>query len=118
MLWIGEDRKGAHKGSHDNARRVECSVRFADGGDNSVAAPVGGAKIHEEHLVLLVVNDGGNQSTAACEVGRSELALEDRVLEVVAEPPHELEDLAKALIVADVVADEVRSAHTLSLGRG
>ena len=40
----------------------------------------------------------------------------DRVLEVVAEPPHKLKDFAKALVVADVVTDEIRSAHLLSGG--
>jgi hypothetical protein len=58
-----------------------------------------------------VVNDGGKLGLAASEVGRSELAFEDGVLEVIAVVAHGLEDLPQALVIANVVADEVRGTH-------
>jgi len=57
------------------------------------------------------MNQLGERRSALGQVGRCELALEDRVLQVVAEIPHGLENLAKALVVGDVVADEDRVSH-------
>ena len=45
------------------------------------------------------------------QIDRRELALEDRVLQMVAEIAHGLEDFAQPLIVADIVADEKSISH-------
>ncbi len=65
----------------------------------------------EEDLVVLVVDDGAQFGAHAGEVGGSELALEDGVLEMVAPGAHRFEDEAEALVVGDVVADQVGLAH-------
>jgi hypothetical protein len=48
---------------------------------------------------------------AADEIGRGKLALEDGILEMVTEIAHGLVDGAQALVVADVVTDEIGIAH-------
>ena len=40
-----------------------------------------------------------------------ELAFEDGILKMVAETTQNLKDFPEALVVADIVADEIRSAH-------
>jgi hypothetical protein len=45
------------------------------------------------------------------QVSWRKLALEDRVLEVISEIPHRLEDTAEAFVVTDVVADDICRAH-------
>ena len=49
--------------------------------------------------------------TASYEISGSELAFEDRVLEMVAEIAHGLVHGPKPLVIANVVADEVGIAH-------
>ena len=93
-------------------------VGLAEGGDDALAAAVAGAKVDEEDLVLAVVDDAAELLAAADEVAGGELALEDGELEVVAEAAHGLEDAAEALVVGDVVADEVGGAHFGNYRRG
>src|SRR5690606_12628148 len=62
-------------------------------------------------LVLLVIDDLAERVPAPGDVDRRKLTFEDRVLQVVAEVPHGFKDLAKALVVANVVADEVGITH-------
>jgi hypothetical protein len=61
-----------------------------------------------------VVDDRRQFSPASRKVRRGQLALEDGELQMVAVPAHGLEDLAQALVIADVVADQVTGAHNLS----
>jgi hypothetical protein len=52
------------------------------------------------------VVDNSPQSLAAPnQVRRRKLTLEDRELEVVSKPAHQLEDLPQPLIVANVITD-------------
>lgn len=95
---------------------MEVGVGLADGGDVSGGAGVGRAEVDEEDLVLVVVDDFGDFGAAAGEVAWGELALEDGVLEVVAEAAEGAEDFAEALVVGDVVGDEVGVAHGASFG--
>lgn len=97
--------------SDDNAGGVDVCVRFAEGGDDAVAAAGGRAEVDEEDLVLIVVNDLGEAATAGGEVLGGELAFEDGELEVISEIAKEFEDVAEAFGVGDVVADEVGGAH-------
>ena len=60
-----------------------------------------------------MIDDGCEFRPALRQIGGSKLTFKDGVLEMVAEPPHKLEDFAKALVVADVVTlPEIRSAHS------
>jgi hypothetical protein len=69
----------------DDAGAVEGGVGLAERRDDAVAAAFGWAEVHEDHLVDLVVDDAAQAVAAAREVGGGELALEDGVLEPVAE---------------------------------
>src|SRR5688572_793711 len=91
----------------NDAGRVERGVRLTKGGDHAVAAAFSRAEVDEQHLILAVVNDLAELVPAANQVDRGELAFEDRVLQVIAEAAHGLVDFAEALVVADVVADEI-----------
>ena len=77
--------------------------------------PSAGPEMDEQDLVFVVVDDAGEFGAAADEVAGGELAFEDGVLEVVAVTAHGLEDLAEAVVVADVVADEVGLAHLMKV---
>jgi hypothetical protein len=59
----------------------------------------------EQNLIFVVIDDAGKFRAAPNKVAGSELALEYGVLEMIAVPAHGLEDLAEALVVADVVTD-------------
>jgi len=52
-----------------------------------------------------VVDDAAQFDAEVGEIEGSELALEDGELEVVAVIAHDLEDLAEAFVVGDVVGD-------------
>jgi hypothetical protein len=67
--------------------------------------------MNEQNLIFVVVDDAGKFGAAANNIACRELALEDGVLKMVAEAAHGFEDLAKALVVGDVIADEVRLPH-------
>jgi hypothetical protein len=58
-----------------------------------------------------MVDDRRQCGSAPRKVGGRQLALEDGKLQMVAEPAHRLEDLAQALVIADVVADQVGESH-------
>jgi hypothetical protein len=60
---------------------------------------------------LVVVDDAREFDAESGEIHGGELALEDGVLEVIAEAAHDFEDLSEAFIVGDVVGDEVGGAH-------
>ncbi len=97
--------------SHHHARCIQRRIRLAERRDDPIAAPLGWPQVNEQHLVLAVVNLVAESRPALGQVGRRELALEDRVLQVVAEIPHGLKDLTEPLVVGDVVADENRISH-------
>lgn len=99
--------------SYHNARLVDGGVGQAEGRDDAVAAAGGGAEVDEEDLVFVVLDDFAENVPALGEVDGRELALEDRVLQVVAEVAHGLIDPAEAFVVADVVADEIGVSHGL-----
>lgn len=89
------------------------AIGFPQGGNDAVAAAFDGAEIDEQHLIFAVVDDLGEHVAAARQIARSELAFEDRVLQMIAEPAHGLVDLGEAAVVADVVTDEKGVAHVL-----
>jgi hypothetical protein len=97
--------------SHDNAGPIERCIGLSESGNHSVAAPLRGPKVDEEYLVFGVIDDARQVRPATCQVRRGELALEDRILQVIAVTAHGLEDLAEALVIADIVTDQVRSPH-------
>lgn len=97
--------------SEDDAGGIEVGVRFAEGGDDAVAAAGGGAEVDEKDLVFEMVDDAGEAAAAGGEILGGELTLEDGELEVVSEGAEEFEDLAEAFRVGDVVTDEIGGAH-------
>jgi len=97
--------------SHDNAGGIERGVGLAERGDHAFAASFGGPQIDEEHLVFVMLDQLAEHMAAFGQIDGRELALEDGVLEVVAEIAHGLEDLAQSFIVANIVADEKRISH-------
>jgi len=103
---------------NDNARSTDRRIRLPQRSDDSLAPPLSWAEVNEKHLVFVVLDDLGERMPALGQIDRRELALEDRVLQVVAEIPHGLEDLAKPLVVADVVADKVGVSHGRGSTRG
>jgi hypothetical protein len=66
--------------SHDDARRIHRRVRFAERQNHTVAAPLGRTQIHEQNLVLFVVDDRRQVRAAPRQVRCRKLALEDREL--------------------------------------
>ena len=95
----------------DKTRRVEPNIGLTERSDDAVAAAFRGSKMDEEDLVVLMVDKRAEFGAHAGEVGGSELALEDGVLEMVAPSAHGFKDEAEALVVGDVVADEIGLAH-------
>lgn len=65
----------------------------------------------KQHLVLGVMDDPVERRFERRHVGRGQLALEDRVLNVIAELPAGLKNPAQAFIVGDVIADEIGGAN-------
>jgi hypothetical protein len=66
----------------------------------------------KENLVFVVIDDVRERSSAADQIRLRKLALKHRVLQVIPAPPHRLEDLAKALIIGNVVANQIGLPHT------
>ena len=86
-------------------RRVDARVRFAPGRNHPVAASLRRTAIDEPHLFF------SQLPSAPRQVAARQLALEDRILEMIAEPAHGLKDSAEALVVGDVVADQIGGSH-------
>jgi hypothetical protein len=58
-----------------------------------------------------VFDDAGQFRATPDKVARGELALEHGVLQMIAVTPHGLEDLAKPLVVANVVTNKIGLPH-------
>jgi hypothetical protein len=99
---------------HDKTRRIDVRIRQPKRCDHPIAASFGRPEMDEQNLIFVVFDDAGEFRAAPNKVARSELALEYGVLQMIAVPPHGLEDLAKPLIIADVVTNEIGLPHTLS----
>jgi hypothetical protein len=67
----------------------------------------------KQHLIFVLVDYERKFGTAPNKVAGRELALKDGVLEMIAVPAHRLEDLAEALIVADIVTNKIRLTHVM-----
>jgi hypothetical protein len=63
--------------------------------------------VNEQHLVFIMVNNSRQRRPASDQIARRELAFEYRILQMVAVATHGLEDLTKALVVRDVVTDQI-----------
>jgi hypothetical protein len=96
---------------YNDARAIDHGVRAPERGDDAITASLHRAEIDEEHLILAVVDDLAEHMPAAHQIGWRELALEDRVLQMVAEVAHRLVDRLQAFVLADVVTDEVGVAR-------
>ena len=87
------------------------AVWFAERGNDAVAAAFDGTEVDKQHLIFPMVDDLGEQVAAPGQVGLRELAFEDRLLQMIAKPAHRLMDFGEALVVADVVTDEIGLPH-------
>src|ERR1700687_5511517 len=94
----------------DDAGAVNGRVGLAERGDDPVTPALGGTEIDKQHLILAVIDDHRELVSAPGQISLGELAFEHRVLQVVAEPAHDLVDLGEPLVLADVVRDEERGA--------
>ena len=97
--------------SESVAGRIQFEVGDAQGGNDAVAAPLGGAEADEDHLVFGVVDKGRQFGFQRGLFRRVEVALENRELEVVAVVFAGFEHAAQAFGIGDVVANKVRGAH-------
>jgi hypothetical protein len=79
--------------NHD-ARRIERSVWLSKRGDHSIAAAFHRTEIDKQDLVLIVVDNLSQFTAASREIGGSELAFEDRKLQVISESTHRLKYLS------------------------
>jgi hypothetical protein len=68
-------------------------------------------KIHEQHLILLVVNDRNQVGTELGQIMRVELTKENGELGVVATTFEMVKHLAPTFVVGNVVADEIVSSR-------
>ena len=80
--------------------------------NDAIYAPFDRTQVDEQDLILAMVDDLAQQVAASSQVGTRELALEYRVLEVVSKATHRLMNLAQPQVVCNVVADQVRRAHS------
>ena len=104
--------------SNNDAGGVDGGVGEAEGSDDAVTTAFGGPEMDEQDLVFGVEYDAGKFNAAADEIAGRELALENRVLEMVAKTAHEFEDFAETAVVGDVVTDEIGLAHLVYLRAG
>jgi len=64
------------------------------------------AQINQQHLVVAIVNGGGEVGAKQRELPWIELAEEDGELSMIAASFEKIEDLTAPLIISDVVRDE------------
>ena len=96
---------------HDNAGSIQRCIGLAERGDDPFATTVGRSEIDEQHLVVAVINNLVQFMLALSQVDWVELTFEDRVLQVISEIAHRLEDFAEPLVITDVIADEIGITH-------
>lgn len=101
------DPFGNNQKSDHNARAIKICIWLAQSRNDSVSATLGRAKVDEQNLIVVVVNNFAQRLAAADHIRRRELTLEYRELEMVPEAAHELKDPPQPLIIRDVVADQV-----------
>lgn len=88
-----------------DARRIERRVRFSQRGYHTIAATLTRPEINKQNLVLNVINDSAQFAAATHDVRGSELAFENRVLQMVAETAQCLKDFPKTFFIRNVVTD-------------
>jgi len=99
------------RGLHNVAGRIESDIGRTNGADDAVSASFRGAEPDEENLIGGWRN-GVVQFPLHIDFFRGgEVALEDRVLEVVSEVFADFENTAEAFVIGDVVGDEEGSSH-------
>jgi hypothetical protein len=103
------------RGSDHQASSVDGRISLAERSDYPFAATFRGPQVDEQHLIFVVLNDFAQGMTATGNIDGVELALEDRVLQVVAEISHRFEDAPQSLRVANIVSYQVGISHEKSL---
>lgn len=98
-------------GSDDEAGWIDADVSFAEGADGAFAAMGDRPEVDKQDLVFAVVDEFVEVGFHLGDFTVIEVALEDRILQVNAVAFAELEDLAQALGIADIVGDDIIAAH-------
>src|SRR5581483_8192259 len=113
--WVGLaascNKSLPHQFLNNDAGRIHVCIRLTERRNDAVAASLRRTKIYKQHLIFLVVDELTQSFAATDQVCRRELAFEDRILQVIPETAHGLEHLLQAFLIADVVTDEIGSAH-------
>ena len=108
---LSNDNGANDDGSDNDTRRADRRVRFADRIDHPFASALGRPQIDKQHLIFVVLDDFTERMPTFGKVDRIKLALEDRILQMLAKVPHRLEDFAKTLVVTDIVSDQIGISH-------
>jgi hypothetical protein len=95
----------------DKARSVDRVIRLPERFDYTLATAICRSEIDEKNLVEFMMNDVRQQRATLDQLGFVELTFEDAVLQMIAPIPHGLVNLAKSLIIANVVANEIGMSH-------
>ena len=77
-----------HSESDNDARTVQVCIRLSKSSDNAVSAPFRWAEVHEENLIVVMMDDGAQSLTATHQIGGRELALKHGKLKMVSKPAH------------------------------
>ena len=70
----------------------------------------------KQNLIVAVMDDSREFGAAPDQVAGRELALENRVLKVIAETAHSFENFAQALFIGNVVANKIGLSHEVNGG--
>jgi hypothetical protein len=87
---------------------------LSKGRNDPLATAFSRSQKHEKHLVFVVVNDLGKIGAELNKVRCGQLALEYGKLKVVAPSAHRLEHAAQALVIGDVVTNQVGISHAVT----
>lgn len=90
---------------------LRCRIGLADRPNRSAPSPFHRPDVHEEDLVLRVMNHPYEVRPKLDELPRVQFAAKHRKLDVVAPTSHEAVHPSKPLRVRDVVADDKRLPH-------
>lgn len=90
---------------------VDATIGLAQGSDRAFATLGGWTEVYEDYLIFVLVHHFLKFRFEFCTFHGCEVALKNGVLKVYAVAFAGFEDLAQALVVADVVGDYETSSH-------
>jgi len=90
---------------------IEIRIRLSESGDDAIAATLRRTEMDKQNLILVMMNNQVQRSPAPSQIPLRKLALENRILQMIAEATHGLENFAKPAIVRNVVTHQIGLAH-------